>query len=73
MKLVKFHWFRFKQFTAVTLASRNLSSTMAHNQKILNLDTMNPNIKKVEYAVRGPIVVKAGKIRRELEQVGVSV
>uniref|UniRef100_H2Z4L2 alanine transaminase n=1 Tax=Ciona savignyi TaxID=51511 RepID=H2Z4L2_CIOSA len=36
--------------------------------KVLTLETMNPNIKKVEYAVRGPIVVRAGAIRKELEQ-----
>lgn len=36
--------------------------------KILTEDNMNPNIKKVEYAVRGPIVVKAGELKKELAQ-----
>lgn len=34
--------------------------------KVLNVDNMNPNIKKVEYAVRGPIVVRAAEIKKEV-------
>ena len=34
--------------------------------KLLNVDTLNPRVKKVEYAVRGPIVIKAAEIEREL-------
>lgn len=37
--------------------------------KVLTMDTMNPNVKKVEYAVRGPIVQRAAQIERELQQV----
>lgn len=33
---------------------------------MLTAETMNPKIKKVEYAVRGPIVVRAAEIEREL-------
>ncbi|XP_064414584.1 alanine aminotransferase 2 isoform X1 [Latimeria chalumnae] len=36
--------------------------------KILTLKTMNPQVKAVEYAVRGPIVIKAGEIEKELQQ-----
>lgn len=39
--------------------------------KVLTEDNMNPHIKKVEYAVRGPIVVRAGEIKNELKK-GVS-
>lgn len=52
------------------MASRNVSGGAALYQKVLTLDSMNPHIKKVEYAVRGPIVVKAAAIKRELEQGG---
>ncbi|KAM4614331.1 alanine aminotransferase 2 [Discoglossus pictus] len=36
-------------------------------EKILTLQSMNPLVKAVEYAVRGPIVTKAGEIERELQ------
>uniref|UniRef100_A0A7N6BXB1 alanine transaminase n=1 Tax=Anabas testudineus TaxID=64144 RepID=A0A7N6BXB1_ANATE len=36
--------------------------------KVLTLDNMNPNVRKVEYAVRGPIVQRAMQIERELKQ-----
>lgn len=37
--------------------------------KVLTIDTMNPTVKKVEYAVRGPIVQRAVELERELSQV----
>ncbi len=37
--------------------------------KVLTMDTLNPNIKVMEYAVRGPIVLRAAEIEKELEQV----
>ncbi|XP_036375218.1 alanine aminotransferase 2-like isoform X1 [Megalops cyprinoides] len=36
--------------------------------KVLTVDTMNPNVKKVEYAVRGPIVQRAVQIEKELKE-----
>lgn len=37
--------------------------------KVLTLDNMNPNVKRVEYAVRGPIVQRAVQIEKELREV----
>lgn len=37
--------------------------------KILQLDNINPNFITMEYAVRGPLVIRAGEIERELKQV----
>lgn len=37
--------------------------------KVLTIDTMNPTVKKVEYAVRGPIVQRAVELEKELSQV----
>ncbi|KAI7797364.1 putative alanine aminotransferase 1, partial [Triplophysa rosa] len=37
------------------------------NEKVLTLDTMNPHVKCVEYAVRGPIVQRAVQIEKELK------
>ncbi|XP_006634237.2 alanine aminotransferase 2-like isoform X1 [Lepisosteus oculatus] len=39
-----------------------------HRGKVLTMDTMNPNIKRVEYAVRGPIVQRAVELERELRE-----
>lgn len=39
------------------------------HSRILTLESMNPWIKKVEYAVRGPIVVRAVELEKELLQV----
>jgi len=38
------------------------------SQPVLKIDNMNPNIKKMEYAVRGPLVIRATAIEKELEK-----
>jgi alanine transaminase len=43
------------------------SSKMASN-KVLNFDNLNPNVKTMEYAVRGPLVIRAVDIEKELAQ-----
>ncbi|KAJ8715840.1 hypothetical protein PYW08_013125 [Mythimna loreyi] len=42
--------------------------TMASQRKTLTLETLNPNIKTLEYAVRGPLVIRAAEIEKELEK-----
>lgn len=37
--------------------------------KVLTIDTMNPTVKNVEYAVRGPIVARAVELEKELSEV----
>lgn len=37
--------------------------------KCLQLDNINPNFITMEYAVRGPLVIRAGEIEKELKQV----
>lgn len=37
--------------------------------RCLNLEDINPNVKVMEYAVRGPLVIRAGEIEKELEKV----
>uniref|UniRef100_A0A673Y4L1 alanine transaminase n=1 Tax=Salmo trutta TaxID=8032 RepID=A0A673Y4L1_SALTR len=41
---------------------------LGHWERVLNVDTMNPNVKRVEYAVRGPIVQRAVQIEKELKE-----
>lgn len=43
--------------------------TMATQRKTLTLETLNPNIKTLEYAVRGPLVTRAAELEKELEKV----
>ncbi|CAF0817453.1 unnamed protein product [Rotaria sordida] len=33
----------------------------------LTMETLNPLVKEVEYAVRGPIVIRAGEIEKKLK------
>ncbi|KAB1273045.1 Alanine aminotransferase 2 [Camelus dromedarius] len=40
----------------------------SRRERILTLESMNPQVKAVEYAVRGPIVLKAGEIELELQR-----
>ena len=36
---------------------------------VLNQETINPNLKEVQYAVRGPVLDRAMEIDRDLQQV----
>ncbi|KHN77825.1 Alanine aminotransferase 1 [Toxocara canis] len=41
---------------------------MASTNKLLNMDNLNPHVKTMEYAVRGPLVIRAVAIEKELEK-----
>ncbi len=67
----------FQVYTRNSLRRNRLHGDMSENgceyrERVLTLDTMNPSIKRVEYAVRGPIVQRAVQIERELKMVSVS-
>ena len=51
-------------------ANRKMSSAVS---PCLTLDNLNPQIKVMEYAVRGPLVIRAGEIEKELEKVKFSL
>jgi len=57
----------FRQISSLlnSTAHRKMSSTAV--QSNLVLDNMNPCIKKMEYAVRGPLVIRATAIEKEIE------
>uniref|UniRef100_A0A674AV36 alanine transaminase n=1 Tax=Salmo trutta TaxID=8032 RepID=A0A674AV36_SALTR len=44
------------------------SNGVFSRDKVLTIDTMNPTVKNVEYAVRGPIVQRAIQIEKELRE-----
>uniref|UniRef100_A0A8C9U9V7 alanine transaminase n=1 Tax=Scleropages formosus TaxID=113540 RepID=A0A8C9U9V7_SCLFO len=52
------------------LVNRKMSENglASRRGKVLTTDTMNPSVKKVEYAVRGPIVQRAVEIENELKK-----
>ena len=54
----------FRQISSLlnSTTSRKMSSTAV--QSNLVLDNMNPCIKKMEYAVRGPLVIRATAIEK---------
>ena len=38
--------------------------------KALTMENLNPRVTEVEYAVRGPIVIRAAEIEKQIKQVG---
>ena len=59
-----------QRLLASSIATRNMNNgTAPRRTKVLTMETLNPNIKSMEYAVRGPIVTRAAEIEKELEQV----
>lgn len=49
----------------------NLGAARTMASKVLTLDNLNPNVIKLEYAVRGPLVIRAAEIDKELQKVSV--
>lgn len=57
------------QATIASVHSKNMSAQPAPCTKCVTYDNMNPAIKVMEYAVRGPLVIRASEIEKELEKV----
>ncbi|XP_045431837.1 alanine aminotransferase 1 isoform X2 [Pipistrellus kuhlii] len=53
---------------AVRTVGHNQATMNGLREKVLTLDTMNACVKRVEYAVRGPIVLRALELEQELSQ-----
>ena len=45
------------------------TQTVCKRNKVLTIENINPHVKKMEYAVRGPIVIRAGEIEQEMSKV----
>ena len=41
----------------------------SENRKTLTMENLNPRVIEVEYAVRGPIVIRAAEIERQIQKV----
>ncbi|XP_050539227.1 alanine aminotransferase 1 isoform X2 [Daktulosphaira vitifoliae] len=62
---------RFPPFLRLlSLKSRSFSTNLNMNlgERTLTIDNMNPNIKLMEYAVRGPLLIRATEIENELKE-----
>ncbi|XP_041914003.1 alanine aminotransferase 2-like isoform X1 [Alosa sapidissima] len=64
-----------KSLSGLSAARRGLiqrkmseNGVTVRRSKVLTIDTMNATVKKVEYAVRGPIVQRAWQIEKELKE-----
>jgi len=55
--------------SAVTTSATDTRLVTSVSGRVLTMDTLNPNVRAMEYAVRGPIVVRAAEIEKELEKV----
>ncbi|KAM7406665.1 hypothetical protein PAMP_001030 [Pampus punctatissimus] len=55
-----------KRFSTAEAVETGHPSRM--RERTLTMETLNPQVKAVEYAVRGPIVIKAGDLERRLQQ-----
>lgn len=51
--------------------TQSMATTSSSRRNLLSLDSINPNVIKMEYAVRGPLVIRAGEIEKELAQVSI--
>ena len=54
---------------AARLSGRGFSTSRMAAGPFCSLDDVNKNVIKLEYAVRGPLVIRAGEIAKELQQV----
>lgn len=53
----------------IPLISQHQTMATSAKRKLITLETMNPNMIKMEYAVRGPLVIRAAEIEKELKAV----
>ena len=57
----------------VTPETNNHRSMASNEKRVLTEDNVNYNLKIMEYAVRGPLLIRANEIEKELEKVNDSI
>ncbi|TKR62916.1 hypothetical protein L596_026817 [Steinernema carpocapsae] len=55
-------------FSSSKSSVRRIAMSSSHAAHVLTLDNLNPAVKKMEYAVRGPLVIRAVNLEKELAQ-----
>ncbi|KAI5088795.1 alanine aminotransferase 2 [Silurus meridionalis] len=61
---------RERYITAGAAAASAALGKTKPREKTLSMENLNPHVKAVEYAVRGPIVIKAAEIEKVIQQGG---
>jgi len=56
-----------KKNVVYLVSERRISLQCSVHHYNVTLDNINENVKRLEYAVRGPLVIRAGEIERELK------
>lgn len=59
----------FSEPASAPLPGKSSSHTRTMASKAITMENVNPNIVQLEYAVRGPLVMRATEIAKELEKV----
>lgn len=57
-----------KKFLNVNIVRKKYKMNNYSMERTLNVDNMNSAVKKMEYAVRGPLVIRAVEIQKELQE-----
>lgn len=57
-----------KKFLNVNVVKKRykMNNYSSQSEKILTIDNMSSSVKKIEYAVRGPLVIRAVELQKEL-------
>ena len=51
----------------------SVSGSQRQYHRVLTMESLNPCIKHMQYAVRGPIVARAAEIEKELKNVSINL
>ena len=62
-------WLGQKTFDCCKIVPAINMNKAKYSSKPLTIETLNPLVKEVEYAVRGPIVIRAVELEKELAKV----
>ena len=66
IRLITFALHSF-DYTVRNRPTKKTKSVPMECRKILTMENLNPRVIEVEYAVRGPIVIRAGEIENQLK------
>lgn len=68
IRLITFALHSF-DYTVRNRPTKKTKSVPMECRKILTMENLNPRVIEVEYAVRGPIVIRAAEIEKEIQSV----
>lgn len=66
---LKYSWRTREKYLLDSFTNFFMFGTRNINSRVLNTINLNPYVRVMEYAVRGPLAIRAGEIEKELEEV----